>query len=56
METFYTCTRSEWRDYLSRNCRTAPEVWFVFPMKASGEKTRAGKKIIGYGGIDKYYK
>ena len=56
METFYTCIRSEWRDYLSRNFRTAPEVWFVFPMKVSGEKSLsyndAVEEALCFGWID----
>ena len=39
MDTFYTCDRSEWREYLARHFETAAEIWFVFPMKESGEKS-----------------
>ena len=56
METFYSCRRSEWRDYLSRNFRTASEVWFVFPMKSSGEKSLsyndAVEEALCFGWID----
>ena len=38
VETFYTSSRSEWRQWLAENFEKEKEVWFVFPMKASGEK------------------
>ena len=39
MEVFYTSDRGEWRRYLTEHFETAPEIWFVFPMKASGEES-----------------
>ena len=33
---FYTADRQEWRNWLSAHFETAPDVWFVFPTKASG--------------------
>lgn len=41
METFYTAERSEWREYLAAHFETSKEIWFVFPMKESGEKSLA---------------
>ena len=40
-ETFYTADRAEWRRWLSENFETKSEVWFVFPMKGSGEAALA---------------
>ena len=37
MNLFYTAYRQEWRDWLSHHFETENDVWFVFPMKGSGE-------------------
>lgn len=37
IKTFYTSKREEWRKWLTENFQTESEIWFVFPMKASGE-------------------
>ena len=34
---FYAKTRAEWRAWLAEHFKTEKEIWFVFPMKASGE-------------------
>ena len=56
METFYTCERSEWRRYLEERFETAEEIWFVFPLKASGEKSLsyndAVEEALCFGWID----
>lgn len=56
MDTFYTSERSEWRDYLSTHFETSTEIWFVFPMKESGEKTLsyndAVEEALCFGWID----
>ena len=56
METFYTSERSEWRDYLSEHFETSSEIWFVFPMKESGEKSLsyndAVEEALCFGWID----
>lgn len=39
METFYTADRNTWREWLSSHFETEKEIWFVFPMKASGEES-----------------
>ena len=39
MELFYTDKREEWREYLSNRFEAADEIWFVFPMKESGENS-----------------
>ncbi len=39
METVYFTDRSEWRNYLAEHFETSSEIWFVFPMKESGEES-----------------
>ena len=39
MEIFSTSDRSEWRIYLEDHFETSKEIWLVFPMKDSGEKS-----------------
>ena len=34
---FYTADRAEWRAWLCEHFETEKEIWFVFPMKESGE-------------------
>lgn len=56
METFYTSERSVWRDWLAAHFETESEIWFVFPMKASGEKglsyNDAVEEALCFGWID----
>ena len=56
METFYSSERSEWRAYLSEHFETSREIWFVFPMKESGEKSLsyndAVEEALCFGWID----
>ena len=56
METFYTSERSEWRKYLADHFETSNEIWFVFPTKASGEKSLsyndAVEEALCFGWID----
>lgn len=56
METFYTSDRSEWRAYLAAHFETASEIWFVFPMKESGENSLpyndAVEEALCFGWID----
>ena len=53
---FYTPFRNEWRDWLSKNYKTESEVWFVFPMKETGEKSLsyndAVEEALCFGWID----
>ncbi len=55
-ETFYTPDRSEWRSWLSENFETAKEIWFVFPVKDSGEPALsyndAVEEALCFGWID----
>ena len=56
MEVFYTAERSEWRQYLADNFETLTEIWFVFPVKESGEKSLsyndAVEEALCFGWID----
>lgn len=56
METFYTSERSEWRRYLAEHFQTSQVIWFVFPMKESGEKSLsyndAVEEALCFGWID----
>ena len=56
METYYTTKREDWRQYLSEHYMTSPEIWFVFPMKASGEESLsyndAVEEALCFGWID----
>lgn len=53
---FYTPFRNEWRDWLSKNYKTESEVWFVFPMKETGETSLsyndAVEEALCFGWID----
>lgn len=56
MKTFYTSDRNEWRNWLSENFETEKEIWLIFPMKASGEKSLlyndAVEEALCFGWID----
>ena len=56
METFSTSERSEWRRYLAEHFQTSQVIWFVFPMKESGEKSLsyndAVEEALCFGWID----
>lgn len=56
MEVFSTAERSEWRQYLADNFETLTEIWFVFPVKESGEKSLsyndAVEEALCFGWID----
>ncbi len=56
MEVFYTSDRNEWRRCLSERFETASEIWFVFPMKGSGEPALsyndAVEEALCFGWID----
>ncbi|MBR3195904.1 MAG: YdeI/OmpD-associated family protein [Clostridia bacterium] len=56
METFYTSERSVWRRYLAEHFETQKEIWFVFPVKDSGEEdlsyNDAVEEALCFGWID----
>ena len=56
MDTFYTSDRNEWRNYLAEHFETKTEIWFVFPMKESGERSLsyndAVEEALCFGWID----
>lgn len=56
METFYTADRNTWCEWLSSHFETEKEIWFVFPMKASGEESLsyndAVEEALCFGWID----
>ncbi|MDE6155816.1 MAG: YdeI/OmpD-associated family protein, partial [Eubacterium sp.] len=56
LKTFYTSERLEWRDWLAENFEKENEIWFVFPMKDSGEKSLsyndAVEEALCFGWID----
>lgn len=56
MKTFYTCEREIWREWLAENFETQSEIWLVFPMKESGDKSLlyndAVEEALCFGWID----
>lgn len=56
IKTFYTCKREEWRKWLEENFDREQEIWFVFPMKGSGEErlsyNDAVEEALCFGWID----
>lgn len=53
---FYTADRAEWRAWLEEHFETEKEIWFVFPMKESGEASLsyndAVEEALCFGWID----
>jgi len=53
---FYTANRAEWRAWLAAHFETENEIWFVFPMQASGEASLsyndAVEEALCFGWID----
>ncbi|MDO4489110.1 MAG: YdeI/OmpD-associated family protein [Eubacteriales bacterium] len=56
MDIFYSPDRKIWRKYLEEHFETDSEVWFVFPMKGSGEESMlyndAVEEALCFGWID----
>ena len=56
MNLFYTSDRQVWREWLSQHFETEADVWFVFPMKGSGEASMiyndAVEEALCFGWID----
>lgn len=55
-ELFYTSDRQKWREWLNENFEKEKEIWFVFPMKESGEESLsyndAVEEALCFGWID----
>jgi len=56
MKVFYTSKREIWREWLHEHFETENEIWFVFPMKESGEEALsyndAVEEALCFGWID----
>ena len=56
MKTFYTGERREWRQWLETHFETETEIWFIYPMQGSGEKSLsyndAVEEALCFGWID----
>lgn len=56
LKTFFTSERKNWREWLSEHFENETEIWFVFPMKATGEKSLsyndAVEEALCFGWID----
>ena len=56
---FYTSDRAEWRRWLAEHFETETEVWFVFPLKNSGQPglsyNDAVEEALCFGWIDSIY-
>ena len=56
MKVFYTSEREIWRKWLADHFETEREIWFVFPMKESGDKALsyndAVEEALCFGWID----
>ena len=56
MNIFYTSERGVWRSWLAEHFETENEIWFVFPMKESGDKSLsyndAVEEALCFGWID----
>lgn len=56
LKTFFTGDRNIWRQWLSEHFETEDEIWFIFPMKSSGEKglsyNDAVEEALCFGWID----
>ena len=56
MEIFYTSERDIWRKWLAEHFEMESEIWFVFPMKESGDKALtyndAVEEALCFGWID----
>ena len=56
VKTFYTDKREEWREWLGEHFLSESEIWFVFPLKESGEASLsyndAVEEALCFGWID----
>lgn len=58
-KTLYVTNRNEWRAWLAKNHKTAPEIWLIYYRKASGKPripyNAAVEEALCYGWIDSQY-
>lgn len=58
--TLYVTTRKEWRSWLAKNHKTAPDIWLIFYRKDSGKPrlpyNAAVEEALCYGWIDSIVK
>lgn len=58
--TLYVANRKDWRNWLKKNFKTAPEVWLVYPNKAAGKPrilyNDAVEEALCFGWIDSIIK
>lgn len=56
MNTFYTSERKIWREWLAEHFETQSEIWLIFPMKESGDRSLlyndAVEEALCFGWID----
>lgn len=59
-KTLYVTDRKTWRDWLKKNYKTEPEIWLIFPKKATGEPrieyNDAVEEALCFGWIDSIMK
>ena len=46
MNIFYTSERNIWRKWLAEHFESETEIWFVFPMKESGDKALSYNDVV----------
>lgn len=59
-KTLYITDRKDWRAWLKKNYKTAPEIWLIYPKKATGkpriEYNDAVEEALCFGWIDSIVK
>jgi uncharacterized protein YdeI (YjbR/CyaY-like superfamily) len=59
-KTLYVTDRKAWRDWLKKNYKTEPEIWLIYPRKATGkpriEYNDAVEEALCFGWIDSIQK
>jgi uncharacterized protein YdeI (YjbR/CyaY-like superfamily) len=59
-QTLYVTNRKDWRNWLKKNYKTEPEIWLVYPKKATGEPrivyNDAVEEALCFGWIDSIIK
>jgi uncharacterized protein YdeI (YjbR/CyaY-like superfamily) len=59
-KTLYVTDRTDWRNWLKKNYKTEPEIWLIYPKKATGkpriEYNDAVEEALCFGWIDSIQK